>query len=98
MTSNNRWFSREACERWWGVRMLGSIHNEKSRKAVRCTAQGKGFLFFLQIHITGEEGGLSTKARLWEDNGAQYSGVTISRFREVRGGIRYQWNAYIGRS
>jgi len=23
------------------------------RKAVRCTAQGKGFLFSLQIHITG---------------------------------------------
>src|SRR4029434_7394966 len=24
------------------------------RKAVRCTAQGKGFLFSLQIHITGD--------------------------------------------
>src|SRR5262249_52044934 len=54
MTSNNRWFSREACDRWWGVRMLGAIHHEKFRKkAVRCTAHGKGFLFFLQIHITG---------------------------------------------
>ena len=25
----------------------------KVQKAVRCTAYGKGFLFFLQIHITG---------------------------------------------
>ena len=25
-------------------------------------------------------------------------GVSSSRSREVRGGIRYQWNAYIGRS
>jgi hypothetical protein len=25
----------------------------KVREAMRCIAQGKGFLFFLQIHITG---------------------------------------------
>src|SRR4030095_6278862 len=43
-TSNHRWFSREACDRWWGVRMLGSIHNEKSRR--RCNVPLKGRVFF----------------------------------------------------
>jgi hypothetical protein len=31
------------------------VHTQrKVQKAVQCTAQGKGFLFFLQIHITGD--------------------------------------------
>jgi len=31
VTSNNRWFSREAYDRWWGVRMLGWVQYGKYR-------------------------------------------------------------------
>ena len=46
VTSNNRWFSREACDRWWGVRMLGP-YTTKSPEGGAMYRSREGFSFFL---------------------------------------------------
>jgi hypothetical protein len=55
MTSHNRWFSRAAYDHEEPVRNTAGNTSRKAQQTVPWTAYGKGLLFFLQIHITGEK-------------------------------------------